>query len=171
MNRLKTLLVLFACSCILLAVPASADNASYNTSNDPLVSLSYVNDVLKPAIISDTIKQMTTLYPQLENLGSIASSNSEFEVVHITAGQFLMADGTCELLMTVGKAVVVINKQENIDAGVGLNDLTAAKRLLNGEEFPRDHYVLIPRGDGRGIMVSSEEAYFMVRGEYSVVTY
>ena len=168
--------VLFAALILLLPLAVSADTPVYSTAEDPLVSLSYVNDVLKPQIISqvydEILSKLISDYPILSQ-SALPSSDASgtYEVVHMTVGQYFWAGGSCEVLMTAGSANVVITKQENIDAGVGLNDLTAAQRLRNGDALPRDHYVIIARGDGRGFYVTSEEAYFLVRGEYDIGNY
>ena len=40
--------------------------------------------------------------------------------------------------------------------------------LLGGTEVPVNAYCLVPRGDGRGIVCTSEVAYVMVRGKYEI---
>ena len=38
----------------------------------------------------------------------------------------------------------------------------------DGGELPINHLLIVPRADGRGISVSSEKAYLMVRGDYEI---
>jgi hypothetical protein len=49
----------------------------------------------------------------------------------------------------------------------GLSDITAGVDLANGEAIPKNHLLIIPRSDGRGVSVN-EYAIFMVRGSYTV---
>ena len=53
-------------------------------------------------------------------------------------------------------------------ANQGLSDMTVGGEILNGKKVPINHLVLVPRGDGRGIIITSSESYVMVRGPYSV---
>lgn len=111
-----------------------------------LVSLDYVENVLKP-----WVKEQTN------------GSDSTFEVVYLTKGQRLYADGSTELLVRSGSANAVAPT-----ANQGLSDMTAGTEILNGKKVPVNHLVLVPRGDGRGIIITSSESYVMVRGPYSV---
>lgn len=172
----KKIAILLAILALTLTVSAAGTNNSYDSANDPLVSLSYVEQVLKPQIIEDAkeeiIANLIEQYPNLgEGQGSSGSASSEYEVVHLNGGQILMAESSCEIIMTAGAGKVLITSQTNIDAGVGLNDLTTGNRILSNESLPAGHLVLIPRADGRGVAVTSADAYFMVRGEYSVASY
>ena len=175
--NLKKIAVLLVIAALTLTVSAASSN-SYDSENDPLVSLSYVEQVLKPEIIEkakeDIIKELKNQYPNLGDAstgGSEDIANSEFEVVHLRGGQILMAESSCEIIMTAGSGKVLITSETNLAAGVGLNDLTSGNRLLANDSLPAGHLVLIPRADGRGVAVISSEAYFMVRGEYSVASY
>ncbi|MDD6800854.1 MAG: hypothetical protein PUE85_10640 [Firmicutes bacterium] len=173
MKNLKKMLTFAAFSVILLTITISANGSGYNSETDPLVSLSYVNEVLKPQIIDEAyesiLSKLLADYPILTS--GITGNNSLYEAVHLKGGQIFMAKSSCEVVMTAGSATVIITSQENINAGIGLNDLTGAKRILDGEDLPRDHYVIIPRADGRGFAVTSGDAYFMVRGDYQIETY
>jgi hypothetical protein len=51
----------------------------------------------------------------------------------------------------------------------GLADYTDATEILLGQPLTKNHMCMIPRGDGRGILITSEIAYIMVRGAYTVV--
>lgn len=88
-----------------------------------------------------------------------------FEVVHLTEGQVLMASDACEIILRSGSASAISPFAEQ-----GLADYTAGCELLNGAPLVVNHLNLIPRGnDGRGLTVTSYDAYFMVRGGYTIV--
>ena len=160
MKKLKRSAVCFVILLMLLALFVSADS-EYTTENDPLVSLSYVNNVLKPQIISEVLDEIKSLYPN-------SGAQTTYRLVTMKKGQSLTASGCVEVIMTYGSANAVVTASENLYAGVGLDDLTAAKRLRNGDMLLTDHYIVIPRGDGRGFTVTSDSAYFLVRGEYNI---
>ena len=62
MKRFKKSLLSFLAVVAVLTLFVSADS-SYSTAEDPLVSLSYVNNVLKPQIIKDVLNEVKSLYP------------------------------------------------------------------------------------------------------------
>ncbi len=83
-----------------------------------------------------------------------------YTAIRLTKGQSIV--GNCELILRSGTATALC-------PGVnGLSDLTAGADLANGTEITPNHQLLVPRDDGRGLTVTSEEAYVMVRGPYVI---
>lgn len=160
MNRLKKMISCFALLLVAMTLLISADSV-YNTENDPLITLSYAKTTLKKEIVDEVLKVVNE-QPQLP------AASSGYTVVYLEKGQKLMAKTSCELITTCGEVSVIITDPNNVSNGVGLNDVTAANRVLNGEGFPCNHYIIIPRADGRGFEVTSEYVYVMIRGEYTV---
>lgn len=75
-----------------------------------------------------------------------------------------MAKTPCEIILRTGSAIAV-----SITVN-GLNDITEGTEIYNAEDIPLYHSLLVPRGDdGRGIQITSPDAYIMVRGEYEIV--
>ena len=55
-----------------------------------------------------------------------------------------------------------------VDNGAnGVSDLTSGIDLMTGMQVETNHLLLVPRDDGRGILVSTE-AWVMVRGDYII---
>lgn len=154
------------------------DDAAYDTSSDPLVSLSYVEKITSEqnAKISDLTSRLTALETENTTLkNTVASQNTTidelrktvsditggYEVVNLKKGAVLYADSVCELILRSGTATIIAPGEN------GVADLTGAADLANGASVPLQHSLMIPRGgDGRGILVTSDEIYIMVRGEY-----
>ena len=150
------------------------DDAAYDASSDPLVSLSYVEKITaeQNAKIADLTTRLTALETENASLKTtVASQNTTidelrktvsdvtggYEVVNLKKGDKLFADTVCELILRSGTASVI---------APGANG-TAAADLVNSDIVPAQHSLMIPRGgDGRGILVTSDEIYIMVRGEY-----
>lgn len=149
--------------CAVLAVVVYADNG-YTTENDPLVTLSYVEKI-KGQILNELLKEI-----DIESITATKDLNIEYEVVEVKIGQKVMADSSCELIFRSGKAKVVVTSDANKENSIGLSDITGGSELLNGDSVPVNHYIIIPRADGRGIEITSETAYLMIRGEYEIVT-
>lgn len=176
-----------------LALWVQGDELIYDSQNDPLVSLSYINDVVIAEYdkklddiekkISDLTKeneelknknnslqillsaadeQISELQTKLSEISDTAASG--YEIVCLKKGQKLLATEPCEIILRSGTAIVV-----SITSN-GVNDLTSGVELANAESAPIFHSLLIPRGnDGRGIQVTSTEAYIMVRGGHEIV--
>ena len=160
-------------------------SAEYSSSNDPLVTLSYINETLIPQIEQKvTEKVIATLKAEgldpketpeepptetpTETIPSADLTSLKYTVVHLTKGQKLFANGenteSLELILRAGEATSISPFEDQ-----GIADLTASTQLYNGEPLVKNNYCIIPRGqDGRGIEIISEEAYLLVRGVYEV---
>lgn len=194
MKKYKLIALAAAFSVALTATPmmVHGDEATFDSANDPLISLSYVEKVLTPKY-EEKIKELTEKYETANEIitmmqstlssaeakigalekqlaeGGIsgdttATASSGYEVVYIKKGAKLLAKTPCEIILRTGSAIVV-----SITAN-GLNDITNGDELLNATSVPLYHCLLVPRGgDGRGIEITSTDAYVMVRGEYEIV--
>ena len=165
MNRTSKLAIAILVLLTALTVCVSADG-TYSTHDDPLVSLSYVNNVLGPQIMEQVLAKIDAEYIKISDI-SIASAGS-YTMLTMTKGQTLMADNCCEVVLLLGTATVVITSAANVEAGLGISDLTNSSVLVNGNLLPANHALVIPRGDGRGFTVTSDTAQVLVRGEYHV---
>ena len=205
MNKLKIFSLATAFSVALTACPmlVHGDEAEYVPEDDPLVSLSYINEVVTPEYdkkieeLTSTIDSLTKTVDKLKEVldgyeydgettpeeddegpletddnpeeteeqpSAIAPASNYFEVVYLKNGAKIMAESPCEIILRSGSAIAV-----SIIAN-GLNDMTDGTELLNADDIPLFHHLLVPRGnDGRGIQITSEESYIMVRGDYSIV--
>ena len=144
-----------------LALSSSADSV-YTTENDPLVSLSYVQQ-LKYEIANELAASFDE--------GSFAeyTANAKYQTVRLEKWQAINSTGVCEIILRSGTAYAQITDENNIAAGVGFSDVTAGIEITNGLSVPKNHCLLSSAGDGRNVLVSSDVAYFLVKGEFSVV--
>ncbi len=197
---MKNKKVIFTLAVLILAVFVSSviisTNADYSATNDPLVTLSYINETLIPKLEKQiTESVLATLNSEKEPTGEEPSEQTQspapetpsqdpnsdipttptvdlnglkYIVVHLTKGQKLFSAGenteSLEIILRAGNAEAISPFTDQ-----GIADLTASLELLNGDSLVKNNYTIIPRGqDGRGILVTSQEAYFLVRGVYSV---
>ena len=163
--------------CVTLIVSGAAVLA-YDSSSDPIVSLSYLTDVFKPQILNELSAEITSKVS--EAVGKIAgnaqtpadnqqSSNEQpvqsgYTVIEMTAGDELYALDACDIMLRAGDAVCIAP-----DPKQGIADYTDATEILNGAALIKNHMCLIPRGDGRGVRAESASVYIMVRGNYTIV--
>ncbi len=184
-EKLIALAAALAVTVTITPILVSGDEAAYSSTDDPLVSLSYINEVVTPEYdkkiseltekvdaLSQTIvlmqSELTSAKEKLDALESgdttQASAAGQYEVVYLQKGAKLMASSPCEIILRTGNAIAV-----SIISN-GLNDITNGTEIYNAEEIPLYHCLLVPRGgDGRGIQITSPDAYVMVRGEYEIV--
>ena len=143
--------VIAALAAGLVLVPTAAYAAEYLSENDPIVTLSYLKDIFAPQL-KEEIKSETAVPAPETSVG--------YEVVELSAGQTLTSGtGTVELILRPGSAATVISEHEQN----GLSDITSAL-----EEVGVNHALIIPRNDGRGIKITSDKAYVLVRGDYKI---
>lgn len=177
--------------CVIAIVfPCFVLATDYVPENDPLVTLSYMKDVFGPSLkqeIKDEIRAEAASDaekdPETDTKTEIETETEEtpaqgedtaddaapvnvgYAVVELFAGQKLSSkSGTVELIVRPGSSAVAFSEiPEN-----GLSDISEMKEVLNGEEVGINHALIIPRNDGRGIVITSDKAYVLVRGDYIV---
>ncbi|MBO5136717.1 MAG: hypothetical protein J6C17_05025 [Clostridia bacterium] len=140
-----------------LSVIAFADAGS---SNDPLISLSYIENTLKPQLekyIDSKIGSMDNSYGG----GSVSSSGDKFTVVNLKKGNRLICEAGSELILRMGQAVIIATPKG------GLADTTAGYDLPDGTLMPSNHLLIVPVADGRGMLATSD-GIVMVKGGYSI---
>lgn len=140
-----------------------------DTSSDPLVTISYVEEVLEPRLKNElTTYIQENFHSQSNNVtdenGENIVINTGYSIVNLKKGQILYPISSTEIVLRSGTADVVSSYMDQ-----GINDMTEGIELYNGDALPRYHYCLIPRGDdGRTIVATSDEIYIMVRGEFEI---
>ncbi len=175
---------------LLLCMPFAITAASAGSASNPLITLEYVNNVMIPNLEENIYNKVkdelyADIYAQViedvsQNLAQdvadqLGGDFNAYTAIYLTKGQKLQAkpgmDKSCEIILSAGEGVCYVLDEENIKSKVGLRDCTTGLEILNGDACPSRHYVIIPRGDGRGVQVtSSSGAYFLVRGEYEIVS-
>lgn len=191
-QRIIALAAAFSIALTATSIMVSGDEAGYDSANDPLISLSYIEKVLTPKY-EEKIDELTKKYENATEIITMLQStltkaegkiselekklangdtdtevstpvSSGYEVVYMKKGAKMLAKTPCEIILRTGSAIVV-----SITSN-GLNDITNGDELLNAVGVPLYHCLLVPRGnDGRGIQITSSDAYVMVRGEYEIV--
>ena len=165
MQQIKKALVMLLIMLTVLNIGVSADE-SYSSKVDPLVTYSYVNDILGPQIMEQVLEKISNDYVKIEDIASVKAG--EYKYVVLYKNQTLTAKGICEVIILEGSATVLVTSSENIQNGNGISDITDGKVLVNGNVYPNNHYTIIPKADGRGFYVTSSEAIVLIRGEYNI---
>ena len=140
---------------------------------DPLVSLSYIDEVVIPnikAYIDEKIDGLSVPAGSVSDNGAQSpdeyipeEKSGEYEILALFRGQNVYALDTLEIILRSGEAAVISPFDSQ-----GIGNMVNGDELLNGSVMPKNNYCIIPRGDGRGVSVESDECYIMVRGEYEI---
>lgn len=160
--------------CALLIGAFSFSLIAYSNGSDPLVTLSYLTEVILPQFKKDVLMEVAKTpdvrvgEQETETLPDSpmqTAANSSYTLLELENGQKLYAESVLELIVRPGSEVQVISPFPE----QGIADITGAKEYLDGDIIEHNAYCLIPRGgDGRGIEVLNEKSYILVRGEYSI---
>ena len=94
---------------------------------------------------------------------SYVDQYTQWRVVNVTKGQQLVADAGAEIIVRAGNATAVASTLG------GVSDLTGGDDRKLGEALPANHLLIVPRGDGRGLVAVSD-LVLLVRGTYSLKT-
>ena len=142
----KIMLTAFALLFLSVCLPGLA--ADPGSSDDPLVTLSYINDVLMPQVKSYVDSKAT-------------SSGGGFEIVNLKGGQTVIASASTEMILRMGSAQIVATQKG------GVADVTQGFDLQNGAVMPANHLLIVPLDDGRGAQMLSD-GIIMIKGTYAI---
>jgi hypothetical protein len=94
---------------------------------------------------------------------SYVESVSRFQVVNVPAGARIEAEGGTEIVLRAGQARAIASVQG------GILDATGGTDLAQGAAVTKNHLLVVPRTDGRGLQAVSD-LVLMVRGAYQIKT-
>ena len=164
----------------LLGVAALAADAG--SQQDPLVTLSYLNDTYIPALLSrvdekisqrdgalaqklaEQIRQMEEDLAAKYGAGSSSAASGTaavYTVVTLTKGQVLTGEVGCEVMLRIGKASCVS------ESTPGLVDMTAGTTINGGANLETNHMYMMTI-EGRGVKALSDTVKVLVRGGYAI---
>lgn len=152
-------IMIIVATVVVMALGAAviiAATAEPGSSSDPVVTKSYVDQAVANALSgngSTGASGGTSAYA--------SASSSEFEVISVSAGKKVIAKSAAEMVLRSGTALAIGNESN------GISDMTDGTDLSTNTSIKKNHLILIPRADGRGIKATSD-CYIMVRGDYSI---
>ena len=172
-----------AALALVLVVAGVSAYATAGGKNDPLVSLSYLNETflttvtekvqeligsrdaeLKTAFSEEIAAAEREIAAEYGSEGSNLPGDYEtttFVVVTLEKGQTLVGKIGCELMLRVGSATCVA------DSSPGLVDTTAGSTLAGGKALSANH-LYMATVDGRGLAATADTVKVLVRGPYTI---
>ncbi len=172
-NKVISLAVIAAVAISIFILPTAA---APGDSVDPLITLSYIEKELLPAIYSYIDEKIVTLG---SNAGAYAPYNEEipaqpqssgkwdksaatFELVSLKTNEAIICGAGAELILRMGRATVIAT-----DKG-GIANVTEAVDLAHNARVPSNSLLIVPVDDGRGI-IADNDVLILVKGEYVVM--
>lgn len=153
---MKTKKFKLATIILCLALCFSAVLAEPGGNDDPLISKSYIENVLMPSI-----KQYVESRIAEVNSGTGSGTAEAFKVVQVKKDQQLICSAGTELILRMGTATIIATEKG------GLADTTAGFDLANNAPMPANHLLIVPVADGRGVKANSD-TLVMVKGGYTI---
>lgn len=163
-NRWFLRAVVLVVLSVMLNATVTVAGAVAGGSDDPLVTLSYLNDTFLGEILNKVDEKIAARNSQIvQQLGGAmgSSTSSTFTVVTLTSGQVLTGEIGCEVMLRVGAAVCVASSSP------GLIDETTAGTLNNGGALAQNHLYMMTI-EGRGVKATAATTKLLVRGSYSI---
>ena len=169
---------LLASALALTALCVGAAVAGNGDENDPLVTLSYLEQIVIPDVVSQVEtkaearqeelkksldEQIAAYKKEITALTDSAGSagNASYTLVTLTGGQTMALDVGCELMLRVGTVKV------NSNTNPALIDIATGESVNNGASLTKNHLYMATIPD-RTLTPTAETVKLLVRGGYSV---
>ncbi len=146
--------------------------AAAGGENDPLVTLSYLNQTVIPDILRQVEEKTAAkqrelerdLSAQIEAYKADSGSSEEdlgFTLVTMTEGQTLNVSVGCEMLLRIGSARV------NANGSPALIDETTGESIIPGASLEENHLYMATIAE-RSLTATAASVKILVRGGYTV---
>ena len=144
--------------CVLLALCAIAGitvYAAYNygTKDDPLITKSYLDEVLTPELMAEFNAQL--------DAAEGSSGDGVFTVVTLSKGQTVKCQVGCEIMLRIGAAYA-----SGPDSPV-LVDTTEGTTLENGGALVKNHLYMATIVNN-GLTATADVTKVLISGEYTI---
>ena len=153
---LRAVVLVLFCGIMTTSVSLAAEAGS---SDDPLVTLSYLNETFMDSIMSRVDEKIAQRNSQGQAGAGTAADT--FTVVTLSNGQTLTGGIGCEVMLRVGTAVCVS------PSSPGLIDESAAATLNNSGALATNHLYMMTI-EGRGVKAGASAVKVLVRGNYTI---
>ena len=139
--------------------------AAAGTSDNPLVTLSYLTDTFKKSILAQTDSKLAAaqstyeakLEQKIQSSGNNGTAIGAYSVVRMTNGQTLTLNTNCEVMLRSGTVQY---------SGNALTDTTSGGVLVQGNTVQKNH--LYFSADGTAILQATSSVTILIRGNYHI---
>jgi hypothetical protein len=180
---MKRKILIFAVALALLAAGTGigilAAESGYGSQSDPLITLSYVNSILKPELESKTAETLEKTADEFSSKlaekvaayeasvrgmlgsGSALPTTDVFGLVTLEYGDTLICARGAELMLRIGTA------DAWGDDSPALVDTTSGDTLDDGEALTSNHMYMVTISDC-GLTATDDTVKLLVRGSYTI---
>lgn len=138
-------------------ITAYAVTAGYGSRDDPLITKSYLDEVVRPELEK-------AMEDELEKaLEEVKSAGGEFTLLTLKSGQTVKCAVGTEILPRFGSAKAYAYDS----ADVALVDTTSAAALMNGTALSANHLYMVTIL-GNGFTATADNTKILVSGTYTV---
>ena len=155
---------------------ALAATGTPGSDSDPLITSSYLDKKIQG--ITDSIQavvknleskieqnnsNLLVMDKKVEGLSKQTggSTGAIYEIVNLPAGKKIICQNSTEVILRSGKAKIVSSNT------AGISDVTTGCDVSPGAYVERNHLLIVPRTDGRGV-IAQTVCVLMVKGAYSI---
>ena len=139
--------------------------AAAGTSDNPLVTLSYLTDTFKKSILAQTDSKLAAaqstyeakLEQKIQSSGNSGTTIGAYSVLRMTNGQTLTLNKNCEVMLRSGTVQY---------SGNALTDTTSGSVLAQGSIVQKNH--LYFSADGTAILQATSSVTILIRGNYHI---
>lgn len=158
MKKKTTVIVMLVVVIAMLTGVAVYAVTNYGTTSDPLVTASYLRDVVQPTMMDQYQSALNSAVDAAETRFSneLSSAAGSYQTVTLAAGQTLNGGAGTEVLLRSGSAT----------ASSALTDSTAGSTLGAGGSLTANHLYFV-QTDGAAVRAANAVT-LMVRGGYSI---
>ena len=143
--------------------------ADPGSSGDPLITLSYFEQQLDE-LKEDLTKLVETKEDTKNDKEEIIESKPQeidtsafiFKIENLKAGSTLKCGEGTEFIIRTGEMKAVAS------ASGGLSDVTEGTNIDGDKIVPKNHHIVVPRDDGRGLSVVTGGT-IMIKGNYEII--
>ena len=172
MKKATRFVLILMAALLALGAAALAAGSGAGTEDDPLVTLSYLDEVFTARVTEQFRQELdekeTALREALEERVSALEAQApgagqpggDYAVETLSDGQTLIAQRGTELLLRVGEAVVTAGDEP------GLVDTSTAGNLADGGSLVKNHLYMVTI-NGNGIRAVGT-VKVVARGEYTI---
>lgn len=144
-------------AAIAVSAAALLAIASPGGDDDPLVTLSYINDTVIPQLKEYIDGKASDLQS-----GGSSSRAASFTLVNVKANHKIIGGEGTEFVLRMGSGTIVATSNG------GVADLTSGADLPDGTPIPSNHSLLSPKEDSRGLHMDTD-GIVLIKGTYTVV--
>ena len=163
MKPKKKILALLLAAVILTGGGSAL--AVAGTSDNPLVTLSYLTDTFKKSILAQTDSKLAAaqstyeakLEQKIQSFSNTGTATGAYSVVQMKNGQILTLNTSCEVILRSG----IVQYSGNV-----LTDTTSGNILAQSDTIQKNH--LYFSTDGTAILQANSSVTVLVRGNYLV---